>query len=301
MKAWHRAYQVALEVYRSSRAFPADERFGLTAHRRRSATSVPSNVAEGRGRDTEKKLARFLSIAARSACELEYQLLSAHDLEYLPRGVHAGLGEQFAEVKRMLYRLMQSLGPTGRRLTAEGPLWFRLRRVTGGRSGLCGRLGGDRCQGEQRLGGLAAFEWTAARASTGELGRVQTSFGVLAPRLGFLGAATTTDRRSRAVGKQRTAATSLQLRPSSLGRFGLDGGERRRGLSSDASERTAARGWSKWPRIRMGKRPRCLVSRGAHLGCQSHRSRVRCREATRTAHRGRGDRRNGAFSLDASR
>ncbi|MBN2196166.1 MAG: four helix bundle protein [Polyangiaceae bacterium] len=61
----------------------------------------------------EKDLARFLSIAAGPASELEYQLLLAHDLEYLPRDAHAGLSERVAEVKRMLYRFMQSLGPTG--------------------------------------------------------------------------------------------------------------------------------------------------------------------------------------------
>lgn len=113
LKVWTKAHQVALEVYRQSRAFPADERFGLTAHLRKSATSVPSNIAEGCGRDTEKELARFLSIAAGSATELEYQLLLAHDLEYLPRDAYAPLNEQVAEVKRMLYRFMQSLSSTG--------------------------------------------------------------------------------------------------------------------------------------------------------------------------------------------
>ncbi|MBN2194773.1 MAG: four helix bundle protein [Polyangiaceae bacterium] len=119
LEVWHKAHQVALEVYRQSPAFPADERFGLTAHLRKSATSVPSNVAEGCGRDTEKELARSLSIAAGSASELEYQLHLAHDLEYLPRDAHAGFSEQVADVQRMLYRFMQSLGPTGWWLTAD--------------------------------------------------------------------------------------------------------------------------------------------------------------------------------------
>jgi len=109
LKVWQKAHHVALEVYRQSRGFPAEERFGLTAHLRKSATSVPSNIAEGCGRDGEKELARFLSIAAGSASELEYQLLLAHDLAYLPRDPHAELTEQVGEVKRMLYRFMQSL------------------------------------------------------------------------------------------------------------------------------------------------------------------------------------------------
>jgi four helix bundle protein len=113
LKVWQKAHQVALEVYRQSRNFPADERFGLTAHLRKSATSVPSNIAEGCGRDGEKELGRFCSIAAGSASELEYQLLLAHDLEYLPRDAYGGLNEQIAEVKRMLYRFMQSLSSSG--------------------------------------------------------------------------------------------------------------------------------------------------------------------------------------------
>ena len=70
LKVWQKAHQVALEIYRHSRTFPTDERFGLTAHLRKSAISVPSNIAEGCGRDTEKELARFFSIAAGSASEL---------------------------------------------------------------------------------------------------------------------------------------------------------------------------------------------------------------------------------------
>ena len=84
-----------------------------STHLRKSATSVPSNIAEGCGRDTEKELARFMSIAAGSASELEYQLLLAHDLEYLPQDAYADLNGQVAEVKRMLYRFMQSLSSSG--------------------------------------------------------------------------------------------------------------------------------------------------------------------------------------------
>lgn len=109
LKVWQKAHRVALDVYRQSKGFPADERFGLTAHVRKSATSIPSNIAEGCGRGGDKELARFLSIAAGSASELEYQLLLARDLGYLPSDAHAHLTEQVTEVRRMLYRFMQSL------------------------------------------------------------------------------------------------------------------------------------------------------------------------------------------------
>ncbi len=74
---------------------------------------APSNIAEGCGRNGEKELGRFFSIAAGSASELEYRLLLAHDLEYLPRDAYLALNEQVAEVKRMPYRFMQSLNSTG--------------------------------------------------------------------------------------------------------------------------------------------------------------------------------------------
>ena len=114
LKVWQKAHQLTLEVYRQSRGFPSSERFGLTAHLRRTATSIPSNIAEGCGRETKKELRRFLSIAAASGSELEYQLLLARELDYMSRDAYVALNAQVVEVKRMLYRLMQSLSSTSR-------------------------------------------------------------------------------------------------------------------------------------------------------------------------------------------
>jgi len=101
LKVWQKAHRLVLDVYQKSRSFPSDERFGLTAHLRKSATSVPSNIAEGCGRDGERELARFLSIAAGSASESEYQLLLARDLGYLQHDTHRRLEEQVTEVRRI--------------------------------------------------------------------------------------------------------------------------------------------------------------------------------------------------------
>ena len=84
LQVWQKAHRLVLEVYAATRSFPTDERYGLTAQVRRSAASVPTNIAEGCGRDGERDLARFISIAAGSASETEYHLLLARDLEYLP-------------------------------------------------------------------------------------------------------------------------------------------------------------------------------------------------------------------------
>lgn len=78
-----------------------------------SAISIPSNVAEGCGREGERELARFLSIAAGSTSETEYQLLLARDLGYLSFDAHQKLDAQVREVRRMLRSFMQKLTPDG--------------------------------------------------------------------------------------------------------------------------------------------------------------------------------------------
>ena len=109
LKVWQKAHHFVLTIYRYTASFPPEERFGLTAHLLRSAVSVPSNIAEGCGRESDKELARFLSIAAGSACETEYQLLLARDLGYLDPQTHQDLDTQINEVKRMLNAFIRRL------------------------------------------------------------------------------------------------------------------------------------------------------------------------------------------------
>jgi four helix bundle protein len=89
----------------------------LTAQLRRAAVSSASNIAEGCGRDGERELARYLTIAAGSASEAEYQLLLARDLGHLPEEAHRQLDAQANEVKKMLNSFIQKLGqrPTANR------------------------------------------------------------------------------------------------------------------------------------------------------------------------------------------
>jgi len=81
--AWQRADQLVLEVYRITRTFPREEIYGLTSQVRRSAHSVPANIAEGAGRETDLEYLRFLHIARGSLTETEYSLHLAQNLEYL--------------------------------------------------------------------------------------------------------------------------------------------------------------------------------------------------------------------------
>jgi four helix bundle protein len=106
---WQRAYDLSLAVYRATREFPKDEIYGLRSQIRRAAISIPSNIAEGYGRRTTAEYMRSLNIAYGSNCELETQLSLATDLDYIDRSVAGKLGQQTAEVERMLTALRRAL------------------------------------------------------------------------------------------------------------------------------------------------------------------------------------------------
>ena len=106
---WQKAHALTLALYRTTKDFPRDERFGLTAQARRTAASVPANIAEGCGRRTAADFARFVQIALGSASELEYHLVLAADLGILPHDEYSELEGAVIEVKRMLTGLIKKL------------------------------------------------------------------------------------------------------------------------------------------------------------------------------------------------
>jgi four helix bundle protein len=106
---WQRSHQLTLTVYSLTNQFPKDEMFGLTSQLRRASSSVPANLAEGCGRDSDAELKRFVSIAHGSASELEYFLLLASELGYVSGEVHAPLACEVAELKKMLGALARKL------------------------------------------------------------------------------------------------------------------------------------------------------------------------------------------------
>jgi four helix bundle protein len=93
---------LTLDVYQVTQAFPKAELYGLTSQLRRAASSIPANIAEGCGRNTQRDFVRFLHIAAGSASELEYHLLLAHELHLLDVSAYLRLVDEVNEVKRML-------------------------------------------------------------------------------------------------------------------------------------------------------------------------------------------------------
>ena len=107
--AGQRAMDFVVHVYRVSNSFPADERFGLTSQLRRSATSVPSNIAEGEGRFSKPDFKRFLSIAHGSLRESETQLLIALRLGYIDEKEMVELLPLAEEVGRPIRGLANSI------------------------------------------------------------------------------------------------------------------------------------------------------------------------------------------------
>jgi len=105
LEVWGKAHRLTLEVYRTTKNFPGDERFGLTSQMRRCAASVAANIAEGCGRSGNAEFHRFLQMAMGSTSELEYHLLLSRDLEYLDNQRHALLNIEAIRVKRMLASL----------------------------------------------------------------------------------------------------------------------------------------------------------------------------------------------------
>ena len=83
LKVWQRSHNFVLAVYRATANFPPEERFGLISQLRRSAVSVPTNIAEGSKRKSRADYARLLNIAEGSLAETEYLLMLSRDLEYL--------------------------------------------------------------------------------------------------------------------------------------------------------------------------------------------------------------------------
>ncbi|HET6576098.1 MAG TPA: four helix bundle protein [Fimbriiglobus sp.] len=112
LKFWVKAHALTLSVYKATASFPREELFGLTSQMRRSAASIPTNIAEGCGANSDPEFARFCQIAVRSSCELEYQLLLSRDLGYLSQPSHAELESSVIEVRRMLIAFLQKLRPS---------------------------------------------------------------------------------------------------------------------------------------------------------------------------------------------
>jgi four helix bundle protein len=106
---WRRAMDLVVDAYGATKSFPVEERYGLTAQLRRAAVSVPSNIAEGRGRFGLGSFLYHLSVATGSLMELETQLLIAARLGYLKPEQARTLLDTLGEVRRLLAAMVRAL------------------------------------------------------------------------------------------------------------------------------------------------------------------------------------------------
>lgn len=111
LEVWERAMNLVVECYRTTRAFPASEVYGIVTQIRRAATSVPANIAEGRGRRSPGDFIRFLDIAYGSLMELETHLVLANRLDYMDVLTMDGLLTRTGEIGKMLNGLRTSVRP----------------------------------------------------------------------------------------------------------------------------------------------------------------------------------------------
>jgi four helix bundle protein len=106
---WEKAHQLTLAVYKNTRPFPNEERFGLTSQMRRASASIAANLAEGCGRRSDGEMGRFIQIAMGSGAELSYHFLLARDLGLLEDKLYQGLDSDLGAVMRMMSSLAQKI------------------------------------------------------------------------------------------------------------------------------------------------------------------------------------------------
>lgn len=109
LKIWQRSMDMVVNIYKLSATFPQDELYGLQSQMRRCAVSVPSNIAEGAGRGTNKQFKHFLEIAMGSINELQTQVEIICRLNYLNEKVKSELADEIDQIYKMVMTFYKSL------------------------------------------------------------------------------------------------------------------------------------------------------------------------------------------------
>lgn len=109
LKVWQKGIELVKIVYDITGSFPVSEQFGLTSQIRRCAVSIPSNIAEGSGRNSDKELIHFLYITLGSAAELETQLIISQELNYLDKEKSDFIQSLIFEIIKMTSSLIKSI------------------------------------------------------------------------------------------------------------------------------------------------------------------------------------------------
>ena len=110
LQVWEKAHSLAIDVHRVSGTFPKQEGVALVGQLRRSALSIPANIAERAGKPGNTEFRRFLHIAMGSASETDYHLLVARDLGLIELATYKDLSARATQVRRMLSGLIKKVG-----------------------------------------------------------------------------------------------------------------------------------------------------------------------------------------------
>ena len=108
-KVWELSHEFVLEIYQVTTNFPKEEVYNLTSQLRRACLSIPTNIVEGAGRNSDAEFCRFLIMAQGSANEVQYLLLASKDLNLVEDVKHTELNDKVDKIKRMLFNLIKSL------------------------------------------------------------------------------------------------------------------------------------------------------------------------------------------------
>ena len=110
LRAWRECHSLALQIYRVTKTFPVDERYGLTSQIRRASFSGAVNIVEGSARKSKRDFRRFLDIALASLTEVGYTLEFAYEAGMISKETFATLEKQQSRARFLTWRLFQSLG-----------------------------------------------------------------------------------------------------------------------------------------------------------------------------------------------
>ena len=109
LKVWQKGIELVKSIYEITQLFPSNEQFGLVSQMRRAAVSIPSNIAEGCGRNSDKELIHFLYIALGSASELETQIIISQELSFLQPEKSEQMQSLIFEIIKMISSLIKSI------------------------------------------------------------------------------------------------------------------------------------------------------------------------------------------------
>ncbi len=102
LKIWNKSIDITVDMYKETSSFPSEEKFNLISQMRRSAVSIPSNIAEGAGRNSDKEFNQFLGIAKGSSFELQTQMIISNRLKFISDDKFEVMNNSIEEVQKMI-------------------------------------------------------------------------------------------------------------------------------------------------------------------------------------------------------